>query len=178
MLSFERERAFLGPGADHQIMGFVEPLVADRRVGAHGIVFGADAADHAADQPPAGDAVDHGVFFRQGQGVFADAERIAEHRDLHLRCPPRQRRGRDDRRRHQAIGILVMFVHAQPVEAELFAHLQFVEIGVVQVVAHLRIEVRIGIHHPGRLVLLVVIEIETGIGHKMEQKTLHGRFPN
>jgi hypothetical protein len=72
----------------------------------------------------------------------------------------------------------MMLVHAQTVEAELFAHLQLIEIGVVKIMTHLGIEIGIRIDDPGGFVLFVVIQIETRIGHQVEQKTLHGRLPD
>ena len=134
VLALEREGAFLGPGAHHEVVRLVEALMAEGGIGREGIVFGADAPDHAADQAAAGDAVDHRVLFGQRQRVLADAEGVAENGDPGARRAPRQGRRRDHRRRHQPVGVLMVFVDAQPVEPELLAEFELVEIGVVEIV--------------------------------------------
>ena len=58
-----------------------------------------------------------------------------------------------------------MLVDAHTVETEFLAHLELVEIGVIEVMPHLGIEIGIRIDDPGCLVLFVVIQIETRVGH-------------
>ena len=72
------------------------------------------------------------MFFRKGLGVIADAEGIAENGDFYPFGLCRQRRGHNDGRRHEAIGILVVFVDANAVEAEFLGVFQFVQITVVK----------------------------------------------
>jgi len=52
------------------------------RIGAHRVVLGADAAHHTADQPPARDAVEHGVLLGERERMLAQAEGITEDRDF------------------------------------------------------------------------------------------------
>ncbi len=173
VLALEGERARLGPRLHHEVVRLLEALVRVGRVGAHRVVFGADAAHHAGDQPAAGDAVDHGVLFGDVERMLAQAERIAEDRDLGVLGAPRQRRRGNDRRGHQAVGVLVMLVHRDAVEAELGRHFELVEIAVVELVAFLRIEVRVRQHHPGGAVLVLEAHVQIGIGHQVEDEDPH-----
>ena len=137
------------PALHHEIVRLLEARVGECRIGAHRVIFGADAAHHAADQPPAGDAVEHGVLLRQRERMLAQAERVAEDRDLGVLGAPRQRGGHDHRRRHQPVGVLVMLVDGDAVEAELGGKLELIEIAVVELVAFLGIEIAVRQHHPG-----------------------------
>ena len=82
MPALEREGAGLGPGLDHEIVRLLEARVREGRVGAEREIFGADAAHHAADEPPAGQHVDHRVLLGEGQRMLAQAEGVAEDGDL------------------------------------------------------------------------------------------------
>ena len=77
------------------------------------MIFGADAAHEARDQPPAGDVVEHREFFRDDQRIVEQRQRAAEHRDLGLLGAARERAGHHAGRRHQAVGGLVMLVDAE-----------------------------------------------------------------
>ena len=177
VLALEGERPLLGPGADDEVMRLVEAVMREGRVGAHRIVLAADAADHAADQPPARDAVDHRVLFGERQRMLADAEGRSDDGELDPRGASRQRRRGDDRRGHDAVGVLVVLVDAEPVEAELLAVFELVEIAVVEFVPLLGVEIAVGQNHPCRPVFLVVVEIEIGVGHQMKEKDLHRAHP-
>jgi hypothetical protein len=77
VLALEGERTGPGPALHHQVVRLLEARVRERRVDAHRVVFGADAAHHAADQPPAGDAVEHGVLLGGGLAQAKALPRIA-----------------------------------------------------------------------------------------------------
>ena len=175
VLALEGEGAGPRPGLDHEVVRLGIALVRMRRVDAEIGIFGADAADEAADQPPAGDGVDHRMLFGERQRMVAQAEGAAHDGDLGVLGAPRQARGGDDRRRHQAIGRLVMLVHHDAVEAELVAQLQLVEIAVIERVALGRIVLAVGQGHP---IALVAVHHRIGqalIGHQVEIHHPHGR---
>ena len=174
--ALERERAFLGPGADDQLMRLLVPGQRLRRVAAHRVVLGADAAHEAGDQPSLGDAVDHRVLFGERQRVLAEAEGVAEDGDLRLRRAARERGGHHHRGRHQPVGVLVVLVDAKPVESRLLAIFELVEIAVVESMSGLRVEQAIGQHHPRRLVLRPLCHVEDAIGHQVEREDLHLYF--
>src|SRR5499426_1134222 len=71
------------------------------------------------DQPPARDAVEHGVLLGERERMLAQAEGVAEDRDLRGLGPARERGRHHHRRGHQPIGVLVMLVDGNAVEAEL-----------------------------------------------------------
>src|ERR1700730_15577926 len=86
-----------GPGLHDEVVRFLKARVRECGVGAGGEIFRSNAAHHAADKPPAGDAVDHGVLLGNIQRMLAQAERTAEYRDLCLGHTARQRCGHHDR---------------------------------------------------------------------------------
>ena len=174
---FERERPRLGPGLDHQVMRLLESRMRKGRVRSHRVVFSPDPTHHAGDQPAAGDAVEHGVLFGERQRMLAQTEGAAENGDLGGLDAPRQRRGRHDRRRHQPVGVLMVLVDRDAVEAKLGGKLQLVEIAVVERVALLRVEIAVRQHHPGSAILLVIAHVEIGIGHQVKDEDLHGTVP-
>ena len=173
VLALERERPRLGPGLHHEVVRLLEARVRDRRVDAHRVVLGADAAHHAGDQPPAGDAVDHGVLLGERERMLAQAEGVAEDRDLGVLGAARQRGRHHHRRGHQSVGVLVMLVDGDAVVAELGDELELVEVAVVELVALLRVEIGVRQHHPGGAVLLRVAHVEVRVGHQMEREDFH-----
>ena len=143
--------ARFGPCAHDQIVGFAEAFVRERRVHVPGMIFGADPAHEPRDEAAARNVVEDREFFGDHERVVHQRQRAAEHGDRSLRAP--RERARDHaRRRHQAVGVLVMFVNAEAVEAELVGIFEFVEIAVVERVAFDRIVVAVGQRHPRRVV--------------------------
>ena len=173
ILALEGEGAGLGPGLHDEIVRLLEALVGFRRVHAGGIILGPDAAHEAGDEAAGGDVVEHGEFFGDHERIVEQRQRAAEHGDLAARRAARERAGHDARDRHQAIGVLVVLVHAHAVEAGGVGEFELVEIAVVKLVADLRIVIGIGQSHPGGVVLLVVVGIERRIGHEMEGEEFH-----
>ena len=140
------------------------------------MIFGADPAHEAGDEAAARDVVEHREFLGDHERVVHQRQRPAEHGDRAFRAP-RERTGDHARRRHQTVGVLVMFVDAETVEAGLVGKLEFVEVAVVERVPLDRIVVAVGQRHPRRLVRVRVREIEIGIRHQMERDELHARAP-
>src|SRR5262249_55890554 len=77
-------------------------------------------------------------------------------------------------RGHQPIGILVMLVHADAVEAKFIGIRQGVDVLAIKLLALDRIVERVGKPDPGRIVLLVEVVGKIGPGHQVKEKVLHG----
>ena len=152
--------------------------MAKGRVCSHRVILGANTADHATDQPSTGNTINHGVFLCQGQRMFADTEGVAEHGYLGCCRSPSKSCCGHNRRWHNTIGILMMLIYAKPIETEFLTHLQFVKVSVIKILPNLWIKVGIGIDHPGGFVFLIVVQIQTGVGHQMKEKTPHSCSPN
>src|SRR5262249_25652661 len=134
ILALEGERAGARPAFHHQIVRFLEARMRECRIWGPRVIFGADAAHHARGQPPAPDAIEHGVRLREGEGMLAQEESVAEDRDLRFFGPARECSRHYHRRRHQPIGVLVMLVDRYAVETKLGGELELVEIAVVELV--------------------------------------------
>ena len=70
------------------------------------------------------------IFFGDAERVVEERQRAAEDGDLGPLDAARERARQHARRRHQAIGGLVMLVEADAVEAELVGVFELVEIAV------------------------------------------------
>ena len=174
VLALPGEGAGLRPGRQDQVMRLMEAGMAFGRVHRQRMVLGADPPDEAGDQPAAGDVVEHREFLGDRQRVRQHRQRPPQHRDLRgVGNPPRQHPGEDVRAGHDAIGILVMLVDADTLEAELGGVFQLIQVAVVQVGALQRVVVAVRQRHPGRRVELVVVGIEVGIGHQVEEEEPH-----
>ena len=95
------ERPGLGPRPHDQVVRLGVALLRIGRVDAHGVIFGADAAHEARDQPPAREVVEHGVFLGDHQRVVEQRQRAAEDRELGALDAARERAGE-----HAGIGIM------------------------------------------------------------------------
>ena len=73
MLAREAERSGLGPGAHDEVMRLVEAVLRFRRVDAHRVIFGADAAHEAGDEAAARQIVEHRVFLGDDQRIVERA---------------------------------------------------------------------------------------------------------
>ena len=178
VLPFECERSRLGPGAQNQVMRLVKPFVRFRRICPRGVVFGADTSHEACNQTPTGDVIEHGVFFRYRQRIIQKGQGATEDRQLRPFGPPRKRARGNAGGGHQAVGILVVFVDANPVETEVVGVLEFVKVAVVERVPFGRIVVAIGQSDPGGVVFFRVIQIEIGVRHQMDAEKLHCGTPS
>ncbi len=70
----------------------------------------------------------------------------------------------------------MVLVDADAVEAKLIGQFEFADITLVQLLAELRIEIRIGQRHPGRIVPIRIGEIEIRVGHQVEEERFHRLF--
>ena len=161
------------PGAHHEVRRLLVTLQRVDGIGAEGKILRPHPAHKAADEPPAGDDVDHGVFFGQGQRILAQAEGVAQNGDAPLGAP-RQGRGHDHGRGHQPICALVMLIDAHAVKAQFVGQLQLVKIAIVELMAHERVEMIVGQHHPGAAIFLANARVDVGVGHKVKTHDLHG----
>lgn len=171
------ERPFACPRLQDQFMRFVIARVRERRIDAGRIIFRADAAHKTRDDAPARHLVEHGEFLRDIHRIVHQRQRAAKNGDLGLARRARQRRGDQVGSGHQAIGGGVMFVDADAVEAELVRKLEFADVAVVDPGALRGIEIGIRQRHPGRCMLVGIIEVERAIGHQVEEMDLHLRLP-
>ena len=167
------ERAGLGPGADDQVVRLGVALLRLRRIDPHRVIFGADAAHEAGDEAAARQVVEHRVFFGDHQRIVEERQRPAEDRDLGALDRAGQRAGEHARRRHHAVGGLVVLVEADAVEAEPVGQFHLVEILVIEVGALFRVVVAVGIGDPGRAVLLDGVEIGVPVRHQVEIEDFH-----
>ena len=170
MLADELERAGLGPRPDDEVVGLREALAGVGRVDRERVVLGPAADDEAGDEPPAADAVDHGELLGHAGRRVVQRQRVADDRDLHpLRLAGEDRRHQVGRR-HEPVGVLVVLVDADAVEAELLRVDQLVEVAVVNLVADLGVEEGVGARHPGGP---VVVGGQRRIGHEVEAEDAH-----
>ena len=115
-------------------------------------MLAADAAHEAGDDAAARHDVEHRDLLGDAQRMVAQRDGVAEDGDLGAAGAAHQRRGHQVGRRHRAVGVLVVLVDAQAVEAELLGVLQLVEVLVVEPVAALRVVDAVGQRHPRRVV--------------------------
>ena len=157
VFALESEGAGLGPCPDDQIMGLVKAGMTKRWVGTHRIELAANAAHHAANNAPASDAVEHGMFFRERQRMLTDTKRAADNGDLNPIGIARKCRGGHDWRRHNAIGVLMVLVDTESVEAEFLTVFELIKITIIELASLLRVEIAIGKYNPCRSIFLIVV---------------------
>ena len=75
---------------------------------------------------------------------------------------------------HRAVGVLVVLIDTNAVEAELVGQHQLVEIAVVELMPMLGVVERIGEPGPSRFVLRAEIGREAVPGHEVEGEAVHG----
>ena len=130
-------RAVLRPGLQDNVDRLAITRPRGRRVDRVGPVFHAGAERKRDFEPALREHVEHGVFFGQAVRIFEIGRRTpdADFGVLDLRD---KRRGDQVRRRHHAVGGVVMLVDDDPVKAELVGQHQFGEIALVQRIALFR----------------------------------------
>ena len=131
-LAFEAPHGLCPRGHD-QVIGFLESSARLCGVDAVPDVFRRNAAHEPRDQPAVTEAVDHRVFFGDAHGVVAQRQNITEHADFYFLGLLAERRRDQIRRRHRAVGAVVVLVENDAVETQLFAirHL-FQMLGIVR----------------------------------------------
>ena len=151
----EGEGVAVGPRTQDQIVRLVVAVTQQRRVltvGEAGVHRRTDR--EAGDEPSAGDAVDHGELFGDARRRVVEGERVAHDADRGVGGAARERRGDQVGRRHQAVAVGVMLVHANRVETAVGGVFQFVHEIVVHVVRAARVEQGGVDVHPDRGVLV------------------------
>ena len=175
----EGERVAIGPGAQDQVVRLVIALAQQRRVLAVGVTGVHRRADRKpGDQPPAGDAVDHCELFGHPRRRIVQRQRVAHHAERGVGRAPRQRGGDQIGRRHQAVAVGMMLVHAYRVEAAFGGVFQFIHEIVVHVMRAPRIEQRRMDVDPDRRMLVAEARRQLGIRHQMEPHQFHFRPPS
>ena len=155
-------------------MRLVVAVAQQRRVLAVGVAGVHRRADReAGDQPPAGDAVDHGELFGDARRRVVERQRVAHDADRGVGGAARQRRGDQVGRRHQAVAVGVVLVHADRVEAAVGGVFELVHEVVVHVVRAPRVEQRGVDVHPDRGVLVAEVLRQLGVGHQVEPHEFH-----
>src|SRR5206468_2711948 len=86
-----------------------------------------------------------------------------------LRRPLRQRAGDHVRRWHEAIGVLMVLVDADAVEAQLIGVSERVDVLAIELMSLDRIVELVGEPDPGRVVALVEVVRQIGPGHQVEE---------
>ena len=174
----EGEGLRLRPGPHHQLVRFQVALAQQAGVLAEGVTGVHRRADRKPrDQPPAGDAVEHGEFLGDPGRRVVQRQRIAHHADRRVRRAARYRRGDQIGRGHQAVAVGVMLVAAHRVEAAVGGELHLVHEVVVHQVRALRVEQRGMDVDPDRSVLLGEVVRQLGVRHQVEPQQFHGRSP-
>ena len=174
----EREGVGVGPGAQDQVVRLMIAVAQQRRVLAVGEAGVHRRADREpGDQPPAGDHVDHGELFCHARRRIVQRQRVAHDAQRRVGGAPRQRGSDQVRRRHQAVAVGVMLVHAHRVEAANRGVFEFVHEVVVHVMRTARIEHRGMDVHPDRRVLVAEAGRQFGVRHQMEPHQAHGWTP-
>ena len=170
----EGERLVGRPRLADQVVRLGVLLAGQRRDGAVGVVGVHRGADREArDQPPARQHVEHGELLGHAQRRIVERDRVAEHDQRRLRGPARQGRRHDVGRRHQAVGVGVVLVDADAVEAHLLGIFELVEILVIGDVAELGLVHAVGQVDPDRAVLLPEVVRHVRPGHQMEPGEFH-----
>ena len=174
----ESERVGVLPRLHHQVVRLKIAFAQQARVLAVAVAGVHRRADReAGDQPPARYAVDHRELFRHARRRIVQRERIAHHADRRVFRPPRDRRGDQVGRGHQAIAVGMMLVAAHGVEAAIRRELHLVHEVVVHQMRTLRIEQRrVDVDPNGRMLLPKVLR-QFGVRHEMEPKEFHGARP-
>jgi hypothetical protein len=178
VLAIEREDLRPAPGLHDQVVRLVVLLAQGGRrhavaeVGVHG-----GAHREARDEPAAGQAVQHGELLGDARRRVVESDAIAEDDDAAVLRPAGEGGRHQVRRGHQAVGVLVVLVHADAVEAHLGGELQLVQVLVVDLVS-LRRVVQVARHvHPDAAVLLAEVLRKEPVGHEVEEMDLHGLPP-
>ena len=147
----------------------------DRAVGVVGVHRGADRK--ARHQTAARQHVEHGHLLGNPQRRIVERDRITQHDQRGLRRAARQGRGHDVGRRHQTVGVGVMLVHADAVEADALGEFELVEILVIDAVAELGLVHAARQIDPHRTVLLPEIVRHVRPRHQVEPGEFHGHCP-
>jgi hypothetical protein len=128
------------PGLDDEVVAFTV-LVAQGcghcaigKVGIHG-----GPNRESGDKTPPGHDIEHGKLFGDADWRIVQGNAVPQNSNDGVLRAPAQSRSHEVGRWHEAIGILVMFIHAQPIKTALLGKLQLIQELVVEPVRFLRI---------------------------------------
>jgi hypothetical protein len=153
----------------------VVPIAQGRRVDPVREVHVHRRADRkAGDEPAAREQVEHRELLGHAERRIVRGQAVAEDDERRLRRPPRQRRRHEVRGGHQAVGVVVMLVHAQAVEALRLRELQLVQELLVQAAGLLGVVQVMRDVHPHRPVLPLEVLGQKSVRHQMEEADFHG----
>ena len=173
VLPLEVEGARPGPRLHDEVVGLAVALPEEGRVDLVGVRLDAEPHHHAGDDAPARQHVEHRQLLGHPERVVVERERVPEDQDLH---PARAlgEASRDDvGRRHEAVGVLVVLVHAHRVEAERLGQRELLEVLLVEHPAARRIVEAVRQGQPGRLVVLLEVGRQVRPRHEVEADEEH-----
>ena len=176
------ERLARLPRLQDQVVRLVVALaLLDRRDAVAHVGVHRRAQRHPRHQPPARDAVQHRVLLRDPDRRVRRRERRAHLHQRHVLAAgrARQRPAHHVRAGHEAVGVLVVLVYADTVEAEVGCVHQLVERPVVVVADPLRccqlVERRVD---PDRVIALLEVVRQLPVGHQVEHRDFHRGPPS
>ena len=172
-----------GPRLQHQIDGLAPALaLVHGRDTVADIGVATEPERHARNQAAAADAIEHRIFLGDADGRRGGGERGAElhQRDV-IQALVARHLGQDGAEQiwiaHEPIGVLMVLVGADAIEAEPSRQHQFVDRPVIEIANLVGIAIfpprRI---HPCRIEPLREIVRQIAIRHEMETGDLHGSF--
>ena len=116
------------------------------------------------------------MLFCKRKRLVTQGKSIPKDCDAAVPRPPDKHRRRDHWRGHQAIGGLVVLIHADAIEPKFGCELQFIQVAIVERMADNWIEVIIGQNNPDAAVLLANLHVQISVRHKMKAHNLHCAF--
>ncbi len=129
------ERPRCRPGLDNEIERFAERRSRLCGIDLVGEILRSAADHHPRHQPPAAHDVEHGELFRDSQRRVVQRQGVAYDDDLRT-FRSLDKGGRDQvRRRHQAIGVLMVLIDADAVETQVIGMGKGVYVLLIEVVA-------------------------------------------
>ena len=138
------------------------------------VVVHRGADGESSDEASAGHDVEHGHFLGDAGGRVVEGDGLAEQEDGDVLGAAREGGGHELGRGHHAVGVLVVLVDADAVEAERGGVLELVEVLVVDAVAFDGVvEAGVDIDPDGAVGLAEVLR-EVGPGHEVEPVEFHG----
>ena len=128
----------------------------------------------AGDEAATADAVQHGELLGDPDRRVVEGDRVADDADRRVAGAAGQPGGDEVGARHDAVAVLVVFVDADPVEAELVGVLEQIHVRVVHGIGAGRVEQRVGDVDPDRARRLAEVVGQVRPWHEVEPGELHG----
>ncbi len=175
VLAVERKDVRPRPRLHHQVVRLVVPVAQGGRVDpVREVHVHRGANGETSHEPAAREQIEHRELFGHAQRRIVGGEAVAEHDERRLRRSPRQRGGHQVGRRHEPVGVVVVLVDAQAIEALLLGELELVQellieppglLGVVEMVRNV---------DPDRSVLPLEVFGQKPVRHEVEEADFHG----